>query len=132
MPAGRPDKYNEERHEQACDMAREGASLAGCGRAAGVHTDTIKRWLEKYPEFRDDFMRARAKGERQRLQGDSQQDRFILSTSFGYKKAEKREIDHTSSDGSMSPPDPIDPSTLDDDELDALLALQEKARESGD
>lgn len=118
---GRPDKFSESRAEQACDMARVGASIEGCARAAGVSGDTLRRWLDKYPQFRAIFRQARAKGERRRLKGDSQQDRFILSRSFGYE--EQKRLDQTT-DG-----EPIDQRSAEPDNGAVLKALEMLARD---
>lgn len=89
---GRPDKFTDERAEQACEMATHGASLAGCARAAGVHATTLQDWLSKYPEFRKTFRRARAKGEKERLNEDSQHARFILARSYKYEETKRADV----------------------------------------
>lgn len=105
---GRPSKFDDERARQAVRAAREAKSKAGCARAALVDKHTLHRWLEKNPtfetqsgdreQFRNAFSRARSEGERVLLQGglrnddiDSGMARFILSTSYGYVKTERKE-----------------------------------------
>lgn len=107
---GRPSKFTDERAQDAIDAAREGLSKAGCERAAGVGDGTLNNWLEADPTFTDAdgeerhflraFRRARRAGESELVQGglydddvDSSMAKFLLSTSFDYKKTEKREVD---------------------------------------
>jgi len=106
---GRPFALGESDHEDILEAARMGASKAGCARAAGVQPNVLNRYLEaeEHENFRQAFMRARSNGEMKLLEGalyerkndpephkqmDGQHARFILSTSFDYKKTEKKEI----------------------------------------
>jgi|GEM_PF-1808854 len=108
-PAGRPSKFNDQRALDAIEAAREGLSKAGCGRAAGVADGTIQNWLDANPTFTDEegeereffraFMRARRVGETNLVQGglydedtDSSMAKFLLASSFDYKKTEQREV----------------------------------------
>jgi len=117
-PGGRPNKFSDDRAEDAIQAAREGFSKAGCARAAGVSPKTIDNWLERDPEYGESsffqaFTRARHTGERTLLQGalydepeerqkqertvNAQHARFLLSTSFDYVKTERTEL--TGEDG---------------------------------
>jgi hypothetical protein len=126
---GRPLKYTEERAEEAIEAAKIGASIAGCGRAAGVSRDTIENWLDKaMDEDYDDipldffasFMRARWQGEQELLKEAREKDghasfqQYLLSTSFKYKKTEKKEL--TGEDGG-----PV--------EVDTIIEVMRDARE---
>jgi len=113
---GRPTKFNDERARQAIQAAQECKSITGCGRAAGVHHETIKNWLIKSPEYQTesgeysdffaDFMRARAKAETLLTRGaltqpddvDGQHARFLLKTSFGYQDIEHIAFEDASDD----------------------------------
>jgi len=102
---GREWAINESDHEDILTAAREGFSKAGCARAAGVGEASLQRYLDAHDSFRSAFMRARHKGERTLLKGplveregdpesiDGQHARFLLSTSFGYTKTEKKELE---------------------------------------
>jgi len=113
---GRPTKFDDDRARDAVTAARKCKSLRGCGRAAGVHVDTIKNWLAKNPEYETDageireffdaFMRARAEAESLLTRGpltrpdevDGQHARFLLKTSFAYQDVDRIEVDDVSDD----------------------------------
>ena len=92
---GRPsllDEYEDDIYAGA----RQGMTLEGCARLAGVDESTLYRWIEKYEDFRKSLNRARAHGELQHLQSvNDSGSRFILERSFGYTKTEKRELEHS-------------------------------------
>jgi hypothetical protein len=98
-PHGRPSKYTEDRADAAIDAARDGASKTGCARAAGVDRATLNRWLDARDGFRTAFARARGEGERRLIRDglgeevSPQMAKFLLATSYGYTKTEKREIE---------------------------------------
>lgn len=103
-PHGRDFAISEADHEDILQAAREGFSKSGCARAAGVSHTELRRYLDAHDDFRSTFMRARHNGERELLrealyeqedaprQMDGQHARFILSTSFDYKKTERKEV----------------------------------------
>lgn len=58
--AGQPTKYTPEVGLRICERLSDGASLRNICRAEGiVNRATVYRWLEKHPEFRDQYARAR-------------------------------------------------------------------------
>ncbi|QLH78684.1 hypothetical protein HZS55_15920 [Halosimplex rubrum] len=106
---GRPSKFTDERARDAVEAAREGLSKAGCERAAGVGDGTLSNWLEQNPTFEDEdgevreffraFRRARRTGESELVRGglhddevDTSMAKFLLASSFDYKKTEQREV----------------------------------------
>ena len=113
-PQGRPSKFSDERAQAAIEAAREGLSKAGCERAAGIGDGTLNNWLEANPTFTTEegetrqffraFRRARRAGESELVRGglydddvDSSMAKFLLASSFDYKKTEQREV--TGEDG---------------------------------
>ncbi len=85
-------------------------SKSGCARAAGTGPDALRRYLDAHPDFRDAFMRARSKGERELVRRalyedpdgpdiNDQHARFLLSTSFNYVKTERQEVEHAGDGG---------------------------------
>ncbi|PHQ44673.1 hypothetical protein DJ68_17385 [Halorubrum sp. C3] len=127
---GRPSEFTDQRARAAIEAAREGKSKAGCERDAGVADGTIGNWLDADPTFTDangdekQFFRAfrRARGDGESLyivqgrdpDGDVEAPfaKYMLSTSYEYKKTEKQEVEHSGKiDGER---------TLGDDELAAI------------
>jgi len=94
---GRPSLLDEY-EDDILAGARQGMTLEGCARLAGVDESTLHRWKNKYEDFRKSLKRARAHGELQHLQSvNDRGSQFILERSFGYIKKEKRE--HMGEDG---------------------------------
>ena len=105
---GRPTKFNDERARLAIEAALEGKSVAGCERAAGVGQKTVGGWLEQnhtfetgeglIADFSQAFAQARAGGESRcienarREDGDASFEKFMLASSYDYKKTEQREV----------------------------------------
>lgn len=89
---GRPSLL-EEYQDDILAGARQGMTLEGCARLAGIDESTLHRWINKHQDFRKSLRRARAHGELQHLQSvNDSGSRFILERSFGYIKTEKKEI----------------------------------------
>lgn len=90
-PGGRPSIL-EEHKDDILVGARQGMTLEGCARLAGVDESTLHRWKDKHEDFRKSLMRARAQGELKHIQSvNDSGSRFILERSFGYVKTERRE-----------------------------------------
>jgi len=90
---GRPELLDEYR-DDILTGARQGMTLEGCARLAGVAEKTLHAWINKHEEFRKALKRARAEGELRHLQSvNDRGSQFILERSFGYVKTEKREVD---------------------------------------
>jgi len=102
-PSGRPSLLNDH-EDDVLAGARQGMTLEGCARLAGVAEKTLYAWIKKNDEFRKALKRARAHGELQHLQSvNDSGSQFILERSFGYVKTEKRELEHsgTGEDGKI-------------------------------
>jgi hypothetical protein len=98
--AGRPSKLTEDVKEDVLVGARQGMTIAGCARLAGVAEKTFHSWLNKNDEFRKSFSRARAQGELKHLQSvNDRGSQFILERSYDYTKTERRELEHSGDEG---------------------------------
>lgn len=94
-PSGRPTKLDEHRSD-IMGAAREGMSIQGCARVAGVAEKTIYNWINNYDGFASDFRQARAEGELDHIRNvDEKGSQFLLERSFGYTKTEKKEVEHS-------------------------------------
>lgn len=96
---GRDFSLGESDHDDILEAAAIGASKRGCARAAGVSHTELERYLEAHDGFRASFERARARGEAELIEGglrdedvDSSFAKFLLASSFDYKKTEKKEV----------------------------------------
>ncbi|QLG47905.1 hypothetical protein [Natrinema halophilum] len=116
---GRPSLFTDELAQEAVDAAREVYSYAGIERAIGVGEGTINSdggWLDQDLTFTDAdgnerpfsqaLERARGEGERDLIRGglynedmDTSMAKFLLASSYGHKKSEKREHEHSGPDG---------------------------------
>jgi hypothetical protein len=73
--------------------ARQGMTMQGLARLAGVAEKNLYEYLNRNPEFRKSLKRARAQGELKHLQSANDNgSRFILERSFGYTKEQKHEV----------------------------------------
>jgi len=57
-PHGRPEKLAD-RRDDILAGARQGMTIEGCARLAGVSKDSLYRWLDKYEDFSDAFRETR-------------------------------------------------------------------------
>lgn len=108
---GRPSGYTEDRCREVMDLMAEGLSLTAAMAELGFHRQTAYDWQEKFPEFSDAVKVGQAKRqlflERRLFKADV--GPVVTSTIFALKNTgtgdwrDKQELDHTSSDGSMTP-----------------------------
>lgn len=113
MPAGRPTKYDPAYCQAAIDFMRDGYSVTAFAGHIGVARSTVFKWAEQNPEFSDSLKTAQAMAAKWwedalrqvAMTGDGNASAAI----FGVKNRsnedwrDKQEVDHSSSDGSMSP-----------------------------
>lgn len=112
-PGGRPSEYKPEYCDAVIEHARDGASLTSFAASVGVSRQTITNWTERYPEFLEASARARAicaawweavaRNNAMTGGGNSAMTIFGLKNMAAEDWRDKREVDHQSSDGSMTP-----------------------------
>lgn len=111
---GRPTKYDPAYCDGVIAFMSEGGCATEYAAELGVSKSTLYLWAEQYPEFSDAFSRAKEVGEAywlRRLRTDLMGTRdcnaplvkLYLSNRFGMSDKTESKVDHTSSDGSMSP-----------------------------
>lgn len=108
---GRPSTYNENMGREVINLMAGGLSLTAAMAELGYHRQTAYDWQDKYPEFSDAVKIGQAKRqlflERRLLSADA--GPVVTSSIFALKNTgtgdwrDKQEVDHTSSDGSMTP-----------------------------
>lgn len=113
MPAGRPTKYKPEYCDQVREFLKDGYSVAGFAGSIPISVQTVYNWMEEHPEFLDavkagqaaaalwweDIARANA----QKSEGNATTIIFGLKNRVPLEWRDRKELDHTSSDGTMSP-----------------------------
>jgi len=112
-PVGRPSKYKPEYCEAVIKHMSEGASLTSFAASIDVSRATINVWMEEHKEFLEAAMTAKSKcaawwesvGRKNAVEGGGNATLVV----FGLKNMaaddwrDKRELDHQSSDGTMTP-----------------------------
>ena len=110
----RPTKYEQRFCEEVVEHMKDGASLTSFAAEINVARSTINEWMDANPEFSEAVKRGKAKcaawWEKQGRSGATgNKDINPTLVIFGLKNMaaedwrEKQEIDHRSTDGSMSP-----------------------------
>lgn len=112
----RPTKYKPEYCEALVEHMSAGASITSFAAEIDVDRSTITEWANVHPEFSTAVKRGKAKCAawwerkgREGASGDSPVNPTLVI--FGLKNMapddwrDKRELDHTSSDGTMTPKD---------------------------
>lgn len=132
MAAGRPSKYKETYCNEVITHMSEGASLTSFAAEIGVARSTINEWMSEFPAFSEAVNKGKAKcaawWERQGRLGATGLAQvnptlviFGLKNMAGDDWRDRKDIDHTSSDGSMTPKG-LDASKLSSDALREIIA----------
>ena len=125
MPAGRPTDYLPEYCEKVVEWGAIGWSRAQMAAEMDVSFVTMRAWEEAHPEFLKATTRARVKAQAywERRAHDGMENRDFnaslwsksMAARFPDDYSDRQKIDHSSSDGTMTPPSaivirPYDPS----------------------
>lgn len=118
-PVGRPSLYDPAHCEAVIVHMAEGASLTSFAAEIDVARSTINEWMEQHPEFSEAVRKGKAKcaawweqrGRDIALKGGgpgaSTLAMFGMKNMGGDDWSDKQEIDHRSTDGSMTPKAPV-------------------------
>lgn len=128
MSAGRPSGYTDAMCREVVSLMAEGLSLTAAMAELGFHRQTAYDWQEKFPEFSDAVKLGQSKRQLflERRLFRAEVGPVVTSTIFALKNTgtgdwrDKQELDHTSSDGSMTPAriELVALAPLDDDSTD--------------
>lgn len=113
MAAGRPTKYDPKYCDEIITFLEEGYSVTAWAGSIRVARSTVYKWAEEHPEFSDALNIAQAVSAlwwEDRLRENAEKGEGNATAAiFGLKNRaaddwrDKRELDNTSSDGSMTP-----------------------------
>lgn len=108
----RPTKYKPEYCLEVVDHMREGASLTSFAASIGVARSSINEWMGEYPDFAEavgvgkavcaQWWEAVARQNALTGAGNATMTIFGLKNMSPDDWRDRREIDHSSADGSMS------------------------------
>lgn len=112
-PPGRPSKYDPKYCEMLVEHMQDGASMTSFAAEINVARSTLNEWMGEFPAFSEAAMRGKAKcaawwEKTARMNAVTGNGNATLVV-FGLKNMaaedwrDKQELDHRSSDGSMSP-----------------------------
>lgn len=117
MTAGRPSKYDPAFVDMVLPFMEQGYSTTALAGHIGVSRSTLYLWMDEYPEFSDavkEGMAASAiwwenclRDNAAKGEGNATAAIFGLKNRASDDWRDKREVDNTSSDGSMTPPTQI-------------------------
>lgn len=117
MPAGAPSKYDPSFCDVVIEFGKQGKSVTYMAALLDVAKSTIYEWEKVYPEFSDALTRARQWAQvwwEDHGQIGMTADKFnaavwsrSMAARFPDDWREVKARDHTSSDGSMTPPKQI-------------------------
>lgn len=113
MPGGRPTKYDPAFCDVVIKVGEEGGWVSEMAEACDVHRSTFPEWEREYPEFSAALKRAKQKAQswferkaRTNLENSSFNSPLWhkqMAARHPDEYSERKQIDHRSGDGSMSP-----------------------------
>ena len=135
MPAGRPPKTLTTEQMSQVEALAAYLTQEQIADYFGIGRTTFIAMLDRDPDISEHYKRGKAKAIGSVAQGLLQKARngdtasaiFYLKTQAGWR--ETNHIDHTSSDGTMTPKAALDVSKLSTKELGSLVELLDKAQE---
>jgi hypothetical protein len=118
-----PHQPTEETREKVTSHARVGTPHEMIGRILGIDPKTLRKWYRDELDVSHSEANATIGGAlfTKALNGDTSAQIFWMKTRAGFR--ESAHVDHTSSDGSMSPKPALDMSRLSPEALAEIVAL---------
>jgi len=122
MAMGRPTKYDPAFVDRVVPFLAQGYSVVALAGHLGVCYDTIQEWCKEYPDFSAAVQRGRAaaavwwenvaKNNALTGEGNASTTIFGLKNRARQEWSDMKQVDHTSSDRSMSPASASDAALL--------------------
>jgi len=115
---GRPSAYRPEYCEAVIDFMADGYSVTAFAGSLRVSRQTVYQWAADHPEFSDALQVGKAaaalwwedthRRNAQTGEGNASASIFGLKNRCAEEWRDRREMDHQSSDGTMTPPNRIE------------------------
>jgi len=112
-PGGRPSKYDPAYCEAVIDFMENGYSITAFAGSIRVARSTVYKWADEFPEFSDALNTGQAisalwwenrlRDVAEKNEGNATAAIFGLKNRAADDWRDKQAVDHTSSDGSMTP-----------------------------
>jgi len=112
-PGGRPSKYDPAYCETVIDLMENGYSITEFAGSIRVARSTVYKWADEFPEFSDALNTGQAisalwwenrlRDVAEKNEGNATAAIFGLKNRAADDWRDKQAVDHTSSDGSMTP-----------------------------
>jgi hypothetical protein len=139
MAAGRPSKYDSRYCEMLVEHMSGGASITSFAAEIDVSRSTITEWADNHPEFSVAVTRGKAKcaawwervARNNALTGNGNATLTIfgLSNMASCDWKQKQEIDHKSTDSSMTPKPALDMSKLSTEALAEIMRAADETNQ---
>lgn len=131
MPAGRPTKYDPAICDLVVPFMEQGYSTGALAGHLGIARSTVWKWMDEKPEFSDAIKQGMAASqqfwEQTLINNATKGEGNATSAIFGLKNRasddwhDRKDVNHTSSDGTMTPKPAVDMSKLPSHVLAALV-----------
>jgi transposase len=130
---GRPSKYHPNYCDEIINFMATGYSVTAFAGSILVSRSTVYKWADEHPDFSDALNIGQARSSvwwenclqntAMTGQGNATAAIFGLKNRVAYEWRDKRELDMSSTDGSMSPKAALDMSKLSPEALAEIVAL---------
>jgi hypothetical protein len=117
MPAGRPTKYDPAFCDVVIKVGEDGGWVSEMAEACDVHRSTFPEWEREYPEFSASLKRAKQKSQswfERKARTNLENSGFNsplwhkqMAARHPDEYSERKQIDHRSGDGTMTPPNTV-------------------------
>jgi len=142
MPAGRPSKYDPAFIDEVLPFMSQGYSTTALAGHLGVSRSTLYDWIDAHPEFRDAVKAGAAasaiwwedclRDNAQKGEGNATSAIFGLKNRASDDWRDRKDVDLTSSDGSMTPKPGLDVSKLSVEAMAEIMRASDATKSRDD